>query len=41
MLVQALVDDAERENLVGDIPALFLVGIVLWVLLPRKASATT
>ncbi len=41
MLVQALVDDAERENLVGDIPALLLVAIVLWVLLPRKASATT
>ncbi len=41
MLVQALVDDAERENLVGDVPALFLVAIVLWILLPRKASPTT
>ena len=34
MLVQALVDDGERANLVGDIPALFLVAIVLWWLLP-------
>ncbi len=41
MLVQALVDDTERKNLVGDVPALFLVAIVLWILLPRKASATT
>ncbi|MEE8498913.1 MAG: DUF6632 domain-containing protein [Acidimicrobiia bacterium] len=40
MLVQALVDEAERENLVGDVPALFLVGVVLWVLLPQKAAAT-
>ncbi len=40
MLVQALVDEAERENLIGDVPALILVGIVLWVLLPRKAAAT-
>ncbi len=35
MLVQALVDDGERANLVGDIPALFLVAIVLWWLLPK------
>jgi len=37
MLCQALVDDSERANLLGDIPALFLVAIVLWYLMPRKA----
>ena len=37
MLVQAIVDTTERANLYGDIPALFLVAIVLWILMPRKA----
>lgn len=36
MLVQALVDPTEHANMVGDIPALFLVAIVLWILMPRK-----
>jgi hypothetical protein len=36
MLVQALVDETERANLLGDVPALFLVAAVLWVLMPRK-----
>ena len=39
MLVQALVDDGERANLVGDVPALILIGIVLWWLLPRAAAS--
>ena len=34
MLVQALVDDTERANLMGDIPALYLVALVLWILMP-------
>lgn len=34
MLVQAIVDETERMNLVGDVPALFLVAIVLWYLMP-------
>ncbi|MDH3307743.1 MAG: hypothetical protein OEO77_09535 [Acidimicrobiia bacterium] len=38
MLVQALVDDGERANLVGDVPALILIGIVLWWLLPREKA---
>ena len=38
MLVQALADEAERENLIGDVPALFLVAIVLWALLPARAA---
>ena len=37
MLVQAIIDVTERPNLVGDIPALFLVAIVLWILMPKKA----
>jgi hypothetical protein len=40
MLVQALLDPTERANLVGDIPALFLVAIVLWYLLPAESSAS-
>ena len=39
MLVQSIVDENERANLLGDIPALFLVAIVLWVLVPRKREA--
>ncbi|WP_027714833.1 DUF6632 domain-containing protein [Desulfuromonas sp. TF] len=39
MLVQALVDETERANLLGDVPALFLVAAVLWVLMPRKGKA--
>lgn len=39
MLVQALVDEAEHANLIGDIPALYLVAIVLWVLMPKGAAA--
>ena len=38
MLVQALVDEGERTHLAGDVPALFLVAIVLWVLLPKAAA---
>ena len=32
MLVQALVDPSERANMLGDIPALVVVGIVLLLL---------
>lgn len=38
MLIQAVVDETERANLLGDIPALFLVAIVLWYLMPKKAD---
>jgi hypothetical protein len=38
MLVQAILDEAERANLLGDVPALFLVAIVLWYLMPKKAQ---
>jgi len=36
MLVQAIVDETDRINLLGDIPALFLVAFVLWYLMPGK-----
>ena len=39
MLVQAIVDETERANLIGDIPALFLVAFVLWYLMPKRARA--
>ncbi len=38
MLVQAIVDESERMHLVGDIPALFLVAVVLAYLMPRKKA---
>ncbi len=37
MLAQALADDTEKANLMGDIPALFLVAFVLWFLMPKKS----
>jgi len=39
MLVQALVDETERANLLGDVPALFLVAALLWYLTPKKSRA--
>jgi len=39
MLVQALRDPTDRANLAGDVPALFLVAIVLWLLMPRRGRA--
>jgi hypothetical protein len=39
MLVQALVDDTEHANLLGDTPALFRVALVLWFLMPRRSQA--
>ncbi len=39
MLVQALVYPEHRGHLLGDVPALFMVAIVLAVLTPRSESA--
>ena len=39
MLAQAMVDGTEKANLIGDIPALFLVAFVLWYLMPRRTQA--
>ncbi len=38
MAVQAVVDRTEHCHLLGDVPALFLVAIVLAVLTPRGAA---
>ncbi len=38
MLIQAIIDETEHDNLLGDIPALFLVAIVLWYLLAKSIS---
>jgi len=39
MAVQSLSDAAERGHLAGDVPALFLVAIILGVLTPRTKQA--
>ena len=39
MGVQAIVDTAERGHLIGDVPALAIVGIVLLVLAPGAESS--
>jgi hypothetical protein len=36
MAVQAFVDSAERANLIGDVPALLLLGGTLMLLTPRQ-----
>ena len=39
MGVQSITDPAERGHLIADVPALFLVAIVLAVLMPRTQQA--
>src|SRR5262249_24826995 len=39
MSVQSLLDGSERGHLVGDVPALFLVAVVLGILMPRNATS--
>lgn len=41
MLVQAIVDDTERANLVGDIPALLIIGALLAFLMPKSEEASS
>ena len=38
MLIQALVDETERTHLLGDVPALFLMAVILWILIPKKVK---
>lgn len=38
MAVQAIMDPTERAHLFGDIPALFIVAVVLAVLMPRNST---
>jgi hypothetical protein len=37
MLVQAINDETDRDNLIGDVPALFFVAFILWFLMPKKS----
>jgi len=39
MAIQAIGDSEERGHLLGDVPALFLIAIVLAFLMPRTAPA--
>lgn len=38
MFYYAIVDETDRINLIGDVPALFLVAAVLWYLMPTTAN---
>ena len=38
MAVQSFSDAAERGHLVGDVPALFLIAVLLGLLMPRAAQ---
>lgn len=38
MLAQAIIDETEHANMLGDIPALFLVAFVLWYLMPKQVD---
>jgi hypothetical protein len=37
MLIQALRDPSEKANLMGDVPALIIVGVALGVLMQRAS----
>ena len=39
MLVDALRDETERGHLIGDIPALFLLALIFWYLMPSRSEA--
>ena len=39
MLIHAFIDETDRINLVGDVPALFLFAFVLWYLMPKQSQA--
>ena len=39
MAFQSFNDATERGHLLGDVPALFLIAIILGVLMPRAAQA--
>jgi hypothetical protein len=38
MMVQAIMDETDRDNLLGDVPTLFLVAAVLWWFMPHKGE---
>lgn len=40
MAAQGVHDHAERANLLGDVPALYVMAFVLWFLLPRGGTTS-
>ena len=36
MLYYGIVDESDRINLLGDVPALFIVAFILWYLMPAR-----
>ncbi len=41
MMAQSILDMSETPNLWGDIPALFLIAALLWVLMPSRDAFKT
>jgi len=35
MLMHAIIDKSEQTHLIGDVPALLLVAVILWLKMPR------
>lgn len=40
MFVHAIIDETEQANLLGDVPALFIVAAILWYLMPGTGTAS-
>lgn len=40
MLIQAVIDETDRANLIGDVPALFLIAFILWYLMPKQSQTS-
>ena len=40
MLIHAIIDETDRINLIGDVPALFIVAFILWYLMPKQSRAS-
>lgn len=38
MFIYAIIDPTDRVNLIGDVPALFLIAFVLWYLMPKPSQ---
>jgi lipid-A-disaccharide synthase-like uncharacterized protein len=38
MLIHAIIDETDRINLLGDVPALFLFAFILWYLMPKQSQ---
>jgi lipid-A-disaccharide synthase-like uncharacterized protein len=36
MLIHAIIDETDRVNLIGDVPALFFFAFILWKLMPKE-----